>query len=76
MHRVHDLVGDPAQHVAVVAGLGVPLKSIGLPIRIPGRRIVGILKNRDGTNWVSIMPTGITGTPACSTSRATPVLPL
>ena len=29
-----------------------------------------------GIYWVLIMPTGITGTPACSTMRATPVLPL
>ena len=28
------------------------------------------------TNWVLIIATGITGTPDCRTSRATPVLPL
>ena len=30
----------------------------------------------EGTNSVPIMATGITGTPAWSTNRATPVLPL
>ena len=52
------------------------MKSSGSPIRISGRFIVGIFGITDGTSWVSIMATGMTGTPAWITSRATPVLPL
>jgi hypothetical protein len=52
------------------------VKSSGRPILITGRRMVGIFGMADGTIWVLIMATGMTGTPAASTSRATPVLPL
>ena len=51
------------QDVPVLAGLGVSAEVHLLADPDLGRRIVGILKNRDGTNWVSIMATGITGTP-------------
>ena len=51
------------------------LKSNGLPILIPTRMILGILEPMGWMRSVSIMATGMTGTPASSAIRATPVLP-
>ncbi len=50
-------------------------KSSGGPNRIPIRRIRGSFLPIGCTFSVSIIATGITGTPASSAIRATPVLP-
>ena len=50
-------------------------KSSGLPMTIPTRPIFGMHLPVGCTLSVPIMATGMTGTPASSAIRATPVLP-